>query len=145
MSLVDDILKGLPVNPILREQVSQLNAQKAAVETENAILKDDLRKLKAENEALKKQITENAQKPSELHTIEIQILQVLSIANYNHDVEGLSGYLGQKPVRVEYHLGRLEQDGYILGPPPAIIAGMRAFYSLTHKGREYLVKHDLLP
>src|SRR5689334_19667627 len=37
MGLVDDILQGLPVNSILREKVSQLNADKAAVDEENAI------------------------------------------------------------------------------------------------------------
>jgi len=54
MGLVDDILQGLPVNSILREKVSQLNADKAAVEEQNAILKDDNRELKAEIVRLQK-------------------------------------------------------------------------------------------
>lgn len=58
MGLIDDILKGLPANAVLREQITQLNAQKAAAETENAILKDDLRQAKAEIAKLKKQIEE---------------------------------------------------------------------------------------
>jgi hypothetical protein len=53
MGLIDDILKGLPANAVLREQIGQLNALKAAAETENAILKDDLREAKAEITGLK--------------------------------------------------------------------------------------------
>src|SRR5438876_8508665 len=62
MGLVDDILQGLPVNSILREKVSQLNADKAAVDEENAILKDDNRELKAQIAKLKKQVEELSHK-----------------------------------------------------------------------------------
>jgi hypothetical protein len=43
MSLFTDILKGLPENAVLRSKVADAEARYAALETENAILKDDLR------------------------------------------------------------------------------------------------------
>ena len=45
MGLFDDILKGLPVNAVLREKINDVEAKYSAIETENAILKDDNRKL----------------------------------------------------------------------------------------------------
>jgi predicted RNase H-like nuclease (RuvC/YqgF family) len=144
MGLLSDILKEIPQAAVLKEKIATIEAKYAASDTENSILKDDLREANAEITKLKRQVEELTHKPSELHDLEIQILRLLSLPNYTHDVEGLSAYLGEKPVRIEYHLGRLEHDDYVHGPPPAVMAGMKASYSLTHKGREYLVKNDLL-
>ena len=46
MGLLDDILKGLPLNALLREKINDVEIKYAAIETENAILKDDNNKLK---------------------------------------------------------------------------------------------------
>ena len=43
MSLFSDILKGLPENAVLRAKVREAEAKSAALQTENAILKDDNR------------------------------------------------------------------------------------------------------
>ena len=77
MGLFDDILKGLPANAVLREQITQLNAQKAATETENAILKDNLRHAKVEIAKLKKQIEEHAYCDTDFDDVETRILSAL--------------------------------------------------------------------
>ena len=54
MGILDDILKGLPVNPLLREKIADVEAKYDASETENSILKDGLRDAKAEIAKLQK-------------------------------------------------------------------------------------------
>ena len=89
MGLVDDILQGLPVNSLLREKVNQLNAEKAAVETELAILKDANRELAAENQKLKKQVEELSHKDDDLDETEIKLLLVIANTPYDHAVRAL--------------------------------------------------------
>jgi hypothetical protein len=48
MGILYDVLKGLPLNAVLREKINEIEAKYAALETENAILKDDMRKLREE-------------------------------------------------------------------------------------------------
>ena len=143
MGLLTDILKEIPQAAVLKEKIADIEAKYAAADTENAILKDDLRKANAEITKLKKQVEELTHKDSELHAIEIKILQLLGAPNYDRDARALSGYIGQQLTRVEYHIGNLERDGYLKGSA-SIMAGIPTKYYLTHKGREYLVKNDLL-
>ena len=43
MGLLTDILKEIPQAAVLREKIASIEAKYAAADTENAILKDDLR------------------------------------------------------------------------------------------------------
>src|SRR5215213_9187904 len=111
MGLIDDILKGLPANAVLREQITQLNAQKAAAETENAILKDDLRQAKAEIAKLKKQIEEFPHKDN-LDEVEIKLL--LEISKHRHPNRVRLARENQiSRERVDYHLGKLVDSKYL--------------------------------
>jgi hypothetical protein len=143
VSLFDDILKGLPVNPIYREKIAELEAKYGATETENAILKDDLREAKTEITKLKEQVEKFTHIDSELSALEIKLLQFLPLPHIPNDVEGLAGYLTEEVTRIQYHLGRLEDKNYVISAK-AVILGMRFPYALTQKGREYLVKNNLL-
>ena len=142
MGLLTDILKEIPQAAVLKEKIASIEAKYAAADTENAILRDDLRKANAEITELKKQIETLTHKDSELPDIEIKILQLLG-GRYEHHAGALSAYLGEHLTRIEYHLGNLQRDGYIYHSP-ALIAGAPTNYYLTHKGQEYLVKNDLL-
>jgi len=51
-----DLLKEIPLSADLRKKVAEIEANYAATESENALLRDDLRKAKAEIETLKNQI-----------------------------------------------------------------------------------------
>ncbi|MGI9066612.1 MAG: hypothetical protein ACR2HX_09440 [Pyrinomonadaceae bacterium] len=75
MGLLTDILKGLPENAVLRDKVAEAEKRYGTLETENAILKDDLRDAKAEITKLKKQVEELAHKVPTLHDLEIKLLQ----------------------------------------------------------------------
>jgi len=142
MGLIDDILKGLPVNPALREQITQLNAQKAAAETENAILKDDLRKLNAEIVKLKKQIEDLIPK-DDLNEIEMDLLQrVVRYGPDNQYVGVFTQDMRLQRQRIEYHLQRLVETGYLesgLYDPD-----FGDHYELTQKARSLLIREGLL-
>jgi hypothetical protein len=51
MGILYDMLKGLPLNAVLREKINDVEAKYAALDIENAILKDDIRKLRKERVA----------------------------------------------------------------------------------------------
>jgi fructose-specific phosphotransferase system component IIB len=59
MGLFTDILKGLPENAVLRSKVAKAEERYGALETENAILKDDLRDAKAVIAELKQQVKDS--------------------------------------------------------------------------------------
>jgi septal ring factor EnvC (AmiA/AmiB activator) len=139
VSLIDDILQGLPVNSLLREQVSQLNAQKAAIETELAIAKDDKHKLQTENADLKKQIKELSHIEDSIEETEIELLRLISRVHYNNaSVEMLATLSKLHSERATYYLKRLCDLDYLTLSPYTYR------YSFTHKGREYLIKNNLI-
>jgi DNA-binding transcriptional ArsR family regulator len=143
MGLLTDILKGLPENAVLRDKVAEAEKRYGALETENAILKDDLYDAKTEITKLKKQVEEFTHKGSELNDLEIKLLQLLSDPICPNNAEWLSSSLGEKLPRVQHHLERLEAEGYVISVK-AFIPGMRIPYCLNPKAREYLVRNDLL-
>ena len=56
MGLVSDILKEIPLSAVLKEKIVAIEAENASLQTEVAILKDDLREAKAENKRLTDEI-----------------------------------------------------------------------------------------
>ena len=59
VSPIIDLLKEIPLSAVLKEKIAALEANYAATAAENATLKDDLRKAKAEIETRKKQIEQH--------------------------------------------------------------------------------------
>jgi regulator of replication initiation timing len=137
LSLFDDILQGLPVNSLLREQVGQLNAQKAAVETELAIAKDDNRQLHAENANLKKQIGELTH--TDIGEAALNLLKL--IVRLSDHVEPYEAYVlpesGLSTERFHYHMHNLVEAEYISDRVSQVDYG--TLYQLTHKGRQFLI------
>jgi hypothetical protein len=141
MGIVDDILKGLPINPILREQVSQLNARKAAAETENAILKDDLRNANTKIKNLEKQI-EKLTHVDNLDEIDVQILLYIANAEYSDPwAEVIAEDLKLHLQVAEYRLSTLVNVGYII---QLLELGGDTVYKMHDKGRRYLIETKLL-
>jgi hypothetical protein len=141
MGLVDDILKGLPVNPVLREQVSQLNAQKAAADTENAILKDDLHEAKADIAKLKKQVEELTHK-DDLSDVEIDLIKRISETGVDNSTTSImSQWFDGPEARLEYHFNRLSDADYIV-----LVYGddFGGHYAPTQKGLALLVEKNLI-
>jgi len=144
MGLFDDILKGLPVNPLLREKIAELEAKYAATETENAILKDDLREAKAENQKLKKQVEELSHKNlNEIDEIELKLLQLLSQLGDRSYTAIICQEMSPLPAeRVKYHLKNLEDAGYAGGGIIHRTAGL--LHRLTQSGRKLLIDKGAL-
>jgi len=143
MSLLDEILQGLPVNSLLREKITQLNADKAAAETQNAILRDDLNEAKAENRNLQKQIEELTHK-EDLDKTELDLLVRIGQIDYDHAVASvfqLNFFKDLSLERVKYHLERLSQFGYIRG---GVIGRLGTQYAVTQTGRKLLLDKNLL-
>lgn len=143
MNLLEEILNGLPTNPNLRQKVADLGALLAASETENAGLKDDIREAKAEIAELKQQIEELEHKDPKLEDTQCKLLQLLSVRTNPDHVEGLSSLLDEEDTVIQFHLGQLEKESYVISTQ-AFVAGQRIQYSLTQKGREYLVRNGLV-
>jgi predicted nuclease with TOPRIM domain len=137
MGLIDDILKGLPENALLRAQMRELADKYAALETENAILKDDIRKLQAENERLTA--------VDALDEMEIKILILLANPNRFPNKQYIATELGLDKIRLEYFLKDLSTRGYIYDEfSPNPVEGEPVGYYLQHHGKEYLIKNKLV-
>ena len=140
MSLLSDILKEVPLSTVLKEKIADLEAQNAALQTEIAILKDDLRQAQAESKRLKQEIESFTH--SGLDEVSIKILTYLAQSGGLVEDSELEATLQLPATRVKYHAGQLEQQGYIEGQHFA--GGELSLYSLTQKGREYAVKNNLI-
>jgi hypothetical protein len=137
MGLIDDILKGLPENALLRAQMRELADKYAALEMENAILKDDVRKLQAENKRLSE--------TDVLNDTELKILILIAKPNRFPNKQYIGSELGLDKVRLEYFLGELFSKGFVydeFSPDP--VEGEPVGYYLQHHGRGYLIKNNLI-
>src|SRR5215813_11003124 len=82
MGLLTDILKEIPQAAVLKEKIADIEAKYAASDTENAILKDDLRRAKTEIAKLKQQVEKLSHK-EDLNDAEVELL--LSISQLGAD------------------------------------------------------------
>ena len=141
MGLLDEFLKGLPTNPNLREKAAEAERKYAALETENAILKDDLRDANAKIKQLEKQIDKVSQKqnPNEM---EVAMLKAISTYEQLTDKE-IAELLKLNLQRARYHLQKLQDNGY-LSRAKRLAAGRSRPFQLTHDGRGFLIGLDLL-
>ncbi len=81
MSLLSDILKEVPLSSVLKEKITDLEAKNAALETEVAILKDELRKAKQEIAVLRADISERDKVSFEIDDTAQNILKLLAQHN----------------------------------------------------------------
>lgn len=137
MRLFADILKGLPENAVLRHKVADAEKRYAALETENAILKDDIRDAKTEIKKLKKQIEELTH--NDLTEPQLKALK-LAATDQVVDADCFSSSMGVSPERAAYYLSKLvERDmlefrGF----------GGEGIYTIKPKGLEVLMSHGLI-
>jgi DNA-binding transcriptional ArsR family regulator len=142
MGLLTDILKEIPQAAVLKEKIAAIEAKYAAADTENAILKDDLRKANTEIVKLRKQVEDLTPK-DDLDEIEMQLLQ--RIVKYGPDNQYVGVFtqdMGLQRQRIEYHLQRLLETGYVesgLYDPD-----FGEHYELTQKARSLLIRNGLL-
>lgn len=141
MGLLTDIIKEIPHTAVLKEKIAAVEAKYAATETENAILKDDLRQANMLIEELKQQVKELTHKDG-LDEMELNLLH--GIANLAYDIavpEVFSqGFEGSK-ARFEYHLQRLKDFDYVRS---GVIDSRGVHYEVTQLGRTLLLEKNLL-
>jgi DNA-binding MarR family transcriptional regulator len=140
MSLFTDILTGLPENAVLRTKIRDAETRYAALETENAIFKDDLRDAKAKINQLEEQIEKLTH--VDLGDSEVNLLKAVARPERNPYAEALAQELQVHQQRVERSLSKLVESGYIQRHTDRL--RYPAYYSVTDKGRDYLIDHDLI-
>ena len=138
MGWLTDIFKDVPLTTELREKLAAIEAENDALKTDNVILKDDLREARAQILALEKKLEQFAHH-SELDEADLLILKEVSLTS-----EPAASYLVTKLnlelSAVEFHLDRLEDLEYL---STWSIGGVER-YSLEPKGRDYLIKKNLI-
>jgi len=138
MGWLTDIFKDVPLTTELREKLAAIEAENDALKTDNVILKDDLREARAQILALEKKLEQFAHH-SELDEADVLILKEVSLTS-----EPAASYLVTKLNLelsvVEFHLDRLEDLEYL---STWSIGGVER-YSLEPKGRDYLIKKNLI-
>lgn len=142
MGFLTDILKGLPENALLRSKVAEAEERYGALETKNAILKDDLRNAKAEIKQLEKQIQEFTHDYG-LSKIEVEILLYFADPHVLVDVEMLLDKLQIHPARLQHYIENLEERGFLVTPRD-MFGNQLAMLELLPKGRAYLVEQGLI-
>jgi predicted RNase H-like nuclease (RuvC/YqgF family) len=142
------LLKEIPLSAVLKEKITSIEAKHAAIDTENAILKDDLRHAKTEIAKLTKQVEQLSHKEEpphvELDDTEIDLLKLIADLGYDNSTTEMIR-LNRKQIpeqKLEYHLERLVQAGFILNVIYLPEAGW--FFAMTQEGRTFLVGKGLL-
>jgi regulator of replication initiation timing len=141
MGLIDDIIKALPENSILREKVRNLDAENTSLKAEVASLKDNKRELLAENKKLKDEIERLTQEAG-LDEKEIQVLAHVGKSTAPFDVDSVAHALQLNSVEVKYFVEKLRERGYVA--PAGRMRGQPPQYRVDQKGREYIIKNGLL-
>jgi chromosome segregation ATPase len=149
MSLLGDIIKAIPHAAHLQDRVREFEAKHAALETENAILKDEKRalnlkiqELEAEVVNLKDEIHELTH-TDDLHETEIKILVYLADENTLNFTDSMLINLQLDKTRLSYFLEILRNREYISYFGGSFI-GEPIRYYLNQKGREYLITNNLI-
>jgi adenylate cyclase len=108
MGWVIDLVKEIPLSTVLREKLSAIEEKYVALDTENAILKDDLRKAKANVVQLEAQVSnfkneieklshgESSDAHSAAETVEPDCLSIAVLPFANHTGDPKMEYFGEQ-------------------------------------------------
>jgi predicted RNase H-like nuclease (RuvC/YqgF family) len=138
MGWLTDIFKETPLSPQLREKLAAVESEVDALKTDNVLLKDDLREARAQVLRLEKKLDEFTHRP-ELDDTDVQILREIALTT-DPEITYLSRRLAVEKGVLEFRLERLADIDYL----STWSIGGSERYSLEPKGREYLVKHNLI-
>ena len=114
MGIIWDIVKEIPISAVLKDKVLSLDAKLAALETENSILKSDLRKanmqieqLQNENKRFTEQIAIAEKTEQPLIEIAVNILKAFSSHSGTLSDHDLFPQAHADTLQFEYHLQEL--------------------------------------
>jgi len=128
LKLIDDILKGLPENARLREQLATLRSQVEMLQQENL-------NLKTENQNLRHQ----KHSQDELPDIQQRIMTLLSTRDDKPLTNEIAETLNISSGDADFHVTELSRDGLIT----CIDLDMYPGLFLTHEGRRYLINRGI--
>ena len=138
MGWLTDLFKDVPISGELREKLAGVEAENDRLKTDNLLLRDDLREAKAQTLRLQKQLDQHTHHP-ELDVTDVSILQEVALTS-----EPAASYLSKKLSIdlgvVDFRLAQLTETDYL----SAWSIGGVERYSLRPKGREYLIRHNLV-
>lgn len=140
MGFITDILKDIPVNAVLREKLKDFEKKHEELEAEITKLKGENKKLVDENQQLKSELKELTN-IGELGEDETKILRLLAMSERELTDEEIAGKLGFQLVKTKYYLERMWRE-YICSYD--YVNGRPSEYYLIQKGREYLIKNNLI-
>ena len=143
MGWFTDLLKEYPALSVAKERLALVQEKYDALEVENKQLKNKIEELQQQNTALREQLTAlRPQGQGELEEMEVEILKLLG--------SGQGVELGAGPIasrlnitvpKAQYYLVSLNENEYIYCPA---VIDEEPEYVLGQKGREFLVKNDLI-
>ena len=138
MGWLTDLFRDVPLSVELRAKLAAVEAENDALKTDNLILRDDLRETKAQTLRLQKQLDQYTHQP-ELDEADIRILKEVALTS-----EPAASYLSKKLNIdfgvIDFRLAQLTETDYL---STWSIGGIER-YSLRPKGREYLIRHNLV-
>jgi predicted RNase H-like nuclease (RuvC/YqgF family) len=138
MSWLTDLFKDVPLSLQLREKLAAVESEVDGLKTDNVLLKDDLREAKSQVLRLEKKLEEFSHRP-ELDETDVQILKEIALTT-DPEISYLASRLAVEKGVLEFRLQRLADIDYL----STWSIGGSERYSLEPKGREYLVKHNLI-
>jgi predicted RNase H-like nuclease (RuvC/YqgF family) len=138
MGWLTDLFKDTQLSPQLREKLAAVESEVDALKTDNVLLKDDLREAKGQVLRLEKKLDEFTHRP-ELDQTDVQILKEIALTT-DPEISYLARRLTVEKGVLEFRLQRLADIDYL----STWTIGGSERYSLEPKGREYLVKHNLI-
>lgn len=141
MGLLTDILKEIPQAAVLKEKIADIEAKYAASDTENAILKDDLRNAKTHIAELQKQIEALTHK-DDLDDVERALIKLVAsdLPTNGKPAAVYAQELGVTRELVQVYLDSLYDKDYLT----RMGINGDTFYDLKPKAREYILKNKLL-
>ena len=138
MGWLTDLFRDVPLSVELREKLAAVETENDALKTDNLILRDDLRETKAQTLRLQKQL-DGYTHHAELDEADILILKEVALTS-----EPAASYLSKKLSIdfgvMDFRLAQLTETDYL----SAWSIGGVERYSLRPKGREYLIRHNLV-
>ena len=138
MGWLTDHFKDIPLSLELREKLAAVEAENDSLKTDNVILKDDLRQAKGQILRLEKKLDQYTHTP-ELDETDVSILKEVAVTS-EPAASYLSAKLSIELGALDFRLEQLTETEYL----GAWSIGGIERYSLRPKGREYLIRHNLI-
>ena len=138
MGWLTDLFKDVSLSPELRAKLSAVETENDSLKTDNVLLKDDLRQANAQILRLEKRLDQYTHTP-ELDETDVNILKEVALTS-EPPAAHLSAKLNIEIGALDFRLEQLTETDYL---STWSIGGVER-YSLRPKGREYLIRHNLI-